>query len=396
MRITDTVPPGWTRSVASRLLLAASLLALSASLTTADEPPPRPEQERLREHVSTLASPEFGGRRGEGARKAEAYLTDQFRALGLKPLFDGEYTQDITGKEPGQVVGRNVGARLEGADPALRDEYLILSAHYDHLGRRGPTLYPGADDNASGVAMMLEVARCLADASQPPRRSVLFVGFDLEEDGLWGSRHFVAEPPVPLTSVKLFMTADLIGGALGGVCQRDLFVMGSEHEPALRPAIRRAGEDLPLRIAMVGSDLLFFDRSDYGPFRARQVPYLFFSTGETPRYHTPRDTPDQIDYPKLEAVSQLIGNLVRQTANADALPGWTASPEPSLEEVAALRTITQTLYDARDRLELSPAGQRTLTSTIEGLDAIIARGAVTSRERAWMVRMVQWIMLTVL
>src|SRR4029077_10487164 len=106
--------------------------------------------------------------------------------------------------------GANVGARLIGTDPQRRDEWIIVSAHYDHLGVRGGVLYPGADDNASGVAMMLEVARAFVQAPERPRRSVLFIGFDLEEVGLFGSRYFVEHPPVPLDRVKLFVTADMI------------------------------------------------------------------------------------------------------------------------------------------------------------------------------------------
>jgi len=84
---------------------------------------------------------------------------------------------------------------------------------------------------ASGVAMMLEVARCLTRAGEKPRRSVMFVGFDLEEVGLWGSRYFVEHSPIPLDRVSLFITADMIGRSLGGVCDSTVFVLGSEHEP---------------------------------------------------------------------------------------------------------------------------------------------------------------------
>lgn len=351
---------------------------------------------RLREHVETLASPEFAGRRGAGARKAEAYITDQFRALGLAPLFDGRFTRDIPGKEPGQVVGRNVGAKLEGTDPALRDQWIILSAHYDHLGTPGGVLYPGADDNASGVAMLLEVARGLAEPGRRPRRGVLFVAFDLEEDGLWGSRHFVAEPPIPLESIRLFLTADLIGGALGGVCESDLFVMGSEHAPALRPRIERAGAGLPLRLDVVGSDLLLIDRSDYGPFRMRKIPYLFFSTGETPRYHTPEDTPERLDYPKLEHVTRLIGRLVRDAAGADELPAWGARADYPLSEAVAVREVLRTLLEAREKLALTATQAALLESTVRDLGQIIDRRSITPRERSWMVRMAQFVLFTVL
>src|SRR5262249_55753358 len=152
-------------------------------------------------------SPEFGGRRGAGGEKAAAFLVEQFRRLRLGGLFAGEYTQDIPGQEPGTRIGRNVGAMLRGSDPALRDQWVIVSARYDHLGVRGGRLFPGADDNASGVAMMLEVARCVLQAPTPPKRSVMFIGFDLEEAGLFGSRYFVAHSPVPLDRIALFLTA---------------------------------------------------------------------------------------------------------------------------------------------------------------------------------------------
>src|SRR5262249_1514447 len=151
--------------------------------------PLRPEPARLREIVETLASPEFGGRSGPGGEKAAAYLVDRFRQLELEGLFGGEYTQTIPGREPGTRIGRHVGARPRGPDPTLRDQWIILAAHFDHLGIRGGKLYPGADDNASGVAMMLEVARSLAKSPARPRRSVMFIGFDLEENGLFGSRY---------------------------------------------------------------------------------------------------------------------------------------------------------------------------------------------------------------
>src|SRR5262249_17959507 len=162
-------------------------------------------------------------------------------------------------------------------------------AHFDHLGVRNGLLYPGADDNASGVAMMLEVARSVVGAPERPKRSVMFIGFDLEEIGLYGSRYFVEHSPVPLDKIALFLPADMIGRSLGGICQPYVFVFGTEHAPAVRPWVEEAGRRQPVTVGMMGTDLLVLDRSDYGPFRARGVPYLFFSTGENPTYHTPAD-----------------------------------------------------------------------------------------------------------
>lgn len=369
-------------------LLAVATPGLSAS-------GPRPELERLKSHVATLASPEYGGRRGEGARKAEAYLIKHLRGLGLEPLFDGQYTQDIPGFEPGEVLGRNVGARLLGSDPKLRDEWIIVSAHYDHLGQQGGLIFPGADDNASGVAMLLEVARAFARSADRPRRSLMFVGFDLEEAGLWGSRYFVRHPPVPLERVRLFLTADMIGRALGGVCDPYVFIMGSEHAPALRPWITEAAAGQAVRIGLLGTDMVG-TRSDYGPFRAQGVPYLFFSTGENPCYHSPDDVPETLDYPKLEAISRVILGVVRQAARADALPDWEPVPDYPLSEAAAIRDVLQSLLAHRDELHIPPAQTLLMRNTLRSLNTILARGSITPVERRTLVRVAQLVLISVL
>lgn len=355
-----------------------------------------PQLERLKQHVETLASPEFGGRRGAGARKAEAYIAGKLRALGLEPLFEGRFTQDIPGPEEGTVIGRNVGAVLRGGDPELADEFVLLSAHYDHLGSPGGVLYPGADDNASGIAMLLEVARSLADSPDRPRRSVLFVAFDLEENGLWGSRYLVEHPPVPLDQIGLFLTADLIAGSLGGVCDDQVFVIGSERAPEVRPWIESAATDQPVEVAMVGTDLLVVDRSDYGPFRLRSIPYLFFSTGESPRYHTPDDTPESLDYPKLEAISQVIHGVVERAAEADMRPVWRGEPVHDLAEATAIRRVLTILLANKSDLKIGGFQENLMTSTLRLLDEILERGSITPAERNRILRAAQVVLFSVL
>ncbi len=374
-------------------MVAAVLLGMGISLRAAE---PAPEVARLRNHVETLASPEFGGRRGAGARKAAEYIVDAFRELGLEPLFDGAYEQKIPGKEPGELLGRNVGAMLIGSDPELKDEWIILSAHYDHLGVRGGVLYPGADDNASGVAMMLELARSIVESGQKPRRSLMFVGFDLEENGLWGSRHFAEHPPIPLERVGLFLTSDMIARSLGGVCDSYVFAMGSEHAPRLRDWIEQAAEGLPVKVGIVGSDLLFFDRSDYGPFRIREIPYLFFSTGENPRYHTPQDTPDTLDYPKFESICRLIHRVVVRAAGVDRLPDWAEEADHPFGEALVIRDVLRMLLGHREILGMKPLQAGWIEGQTKTLDAIIKRGSITPAERQKMVRGAQLVLYSVL
>ena len=142
------------QGLAGRLVATAALAILVIPSIRASGPParPEPEQARLRKHVETLASPEYGGRRGEVAEKSRVYLVEAFKALGLQPLFDGSFYQDIPDRDAPSPMGRNVGAKLVGADPKLADEWVIVAAHFDHLGVRDGVLYPGADDNEIGRA----------------------------------------------------------------------------------------------------------------------------------------------------------------------------------------------------------------------------------------------------
>ena len=282
----------------------------------------------------------------KGARKAAAYLIDEFRRLKLEPLFGDQFVQEIPAAEPARLQGRNVAAMLRGSDPALRGEWVIVSAHYDHLGVRAGKLYPGADDNASGVAMMLEVARVLAGGDHPPRRSLMFIGFDLEEKGLFGSRYFVAHPPVPLRQVVLFVTADMIGRSLLGLGDRRVFVLGTEHAPGLRHPARSGGPgpaaaNRPAGLGRAGSSIVAITAR----FAAGKSLICSFSTGENPRYHSPDDTPETLDYPKLTAISRVICRVTAAAASEADVPRWSADPDNPLAEAVTLRDVLRMLHE---------------------------------------------------
>jgi hypothetical protein len=243
---------------------------------------------------------------------------------------------------------------------------------------------------------MLEVARALVQApgGQRPGRSVMFIGFDLEEVGLFGSRYFVEHPPVPLGRVKLFVTADMIGRSLGGVCASNVFVMGSEHAPGLRPWIESSARGEPVTVGLLGSDVLLLDRSDYGPFRARKVPYLFFSTGENPLYHSPNDRPETLDYEKLAAVSRVILSIVRQSAAADSLPVWEPVPDNPIAEAVTIRDILRILLEHRAKLKIVPVQALLMTNTLRSLDVIVERGTITPSERTGMVNVARLVLFS--
>ena len=260
----------------------------------ASRPAPEPGAPRLGAAASRLraprhqplASPEFAGpAAAKGAGKAAAYLVEAFqRARARAALRRRVYAQPIPGREPGQVLGRNVGARLGGADPQLARRVGHRLGPFRPSGRPRRRALPRRRRQRLGRGHDARGRPRLARGPEKPRRSLMFIGFDLEEVGLFGSRYFVEHPPVPLDRITLFVTADMIGRALGGVCDSHVFVMGTEHAPGPASLDRRgAARDSPLQVGLLGSDLLVLNRSDYGPFRARKVPYLFFSTGENPR-----------------------------------------------------------------------------------------------------------------
>jgi hypothetical protein len=354
----------------------------------------------LRPAIEFLAGSRLAGRSGAGAALAAEYLVDQFRQMKLQPLFpDRSFVQSIPGgrtadgRELGPI-GRNVGAFLPGSDPQLEHEYVVIGVHFDHLGTRDGHVFAGADDNASGTAMMLAVARRWSQSAVPPRRTMVFIGFDLEEHMLWGSRWFAAHPPWPLEQVKLFITADMIGRSLGNLPLPAVFVMGAEHAPRLGALLDATGRPPHLEVARLGIDLIG-TRSDYGPFRDRQVPFLFFSTGEHPDYHTPRDTPDRLDFDKAALVSSLIWRLTQQVAQTDSPPVWTDQPARGLDEARALARITTLLLEAGERYPLSDL-QRYMVSTVRNrCRRILDAGTMTAEDRTWLIRMSQLLLLSV-
>ena len=353
--------------------------------------------EDIRPHIEHLASEELMGRSGAGARLAAEYIRDHFQRLNLKPLFPGDsYFQDIPGvaNEKGEstTIGRNVGAILKGSDPKLQHELIILSAHYDHLGERGGEIYPGADDNASGVAMLLEVAERMA--TEHPRRSIAFVGFDLEERMLWGSRWFAAHPPCELENIKFFMTADMIGRSLGDLPLPAVFVLGSEHAPAIKETLNRVPAPKELEVCRLGIDLVG-TRSDYGPFRDRKIPFLFFSTGEHPDYHTPDDIPNRVDYDKAARVSELVLSITHDTAYADTAPEWTDKVEGDLDEPRALNRIATLLLQAEKERPLNNVQRMLVTHAKNKTQQIIDRGSIDPAERTWLIRVSQVMLFSV-
>lgn len=352
---------------------------------------------QLRPHIERLADPALSGRRGPGRILARDYIIEHFEKFGVQPLFEGSWLQELPGhdgKFQPEPDGENIGGFIRGTDPRLRDEWIVINAHYDHLGVRNGRVYPGADDNASGVSMLLEVARQLAE--RPLARSVAFVAFDGEESLLWGSRWFIAHTPMPLEQIRLCVTADMIGRSLGGLGLPTVFVLGAEHSTMLRDLFKEIDVPQGLDVAQLGADMIG-TRSDYGPFREQEIPFLFFSTGEHPDYHTPQDTADRIDYDKAARISTLILRLVEEIGNSPVPPEWESPEYQNLEEARAVQRITQQLMAADEAQQIRLSGtQRFLVSQVQNKTAYMVRTEkVSDDERKWLARMAQLLLLSV-
>jgi hypothetical protein len=220
------------------------------------------------------------------------------------------------------VETRNVVGMIEGNDPKVKDEYVLITAHYDHVGAGGPEIFRGADDNASGTAAAIAIAEALASGPRPGR-SIAFLVFDAEEDGMLGSEYYARHPLLLLANAVAVLNMDMIGRdeqvpGLKGIEPVDNAVnlVGTLYSPDLRSIIERAnasiGLGLDYKTDTNGSD--WFRRSDHISFAARGIPIVMFNTGEHPDYHTPNDTLDRINYSKLLKITRLVYMSARSLA----------------------------------------------------------------------------------
>ncbi|MGH9442385.1 MAG: M20/M25/M40 family metallo-hydrolase [Thermoanaerobaculia bacterium] len=225
---------------------------------------------------------------------------------------------------------QNVAGLLEGSDPALRNEYVVIGAHYDHLGMGGPSslaespepaIHHGADDNASGTAGVIALAEDLASRSPHPKRSILFLAFSGEELGLLGSSYYVGHPLVPSASTVAMFNMDMIGRLRG----RRLTVIGTETSPSWEPLLvatnRENASSLILQKTEGG-----FGASDQQSFYAAKIPVLFFFTGGHSDYHKPSDTADRINAAGEAAVLDLIEQCALRVANGRDRPPFRELP----------------------------------------------------------------------
>jgi Peptidase family M28 len=287
------------RTMGTRTMLAVAICAGlsgwacdSAAQTPAVTQPVTIDSARLMTDLRALSADSMEGRRTgtPGGERARRYLDRAFAGTGLAPV-GGEFRHPFGEGGEGGEGGVNFIGRIAGRDTS---RVIVLSAHYDHLGIRNGQIYNGADDNASGTAAVLEIARHFAHTR--PAHTLLFVAFDAEEQGLRGARAFVAAPPVPLQAIAIDVNLDMVSRNEKG----ELWVAGTRHSPFLRPFAEHLAADAPVTLRIghdspgTGSDD-WTDASDHGPFHDAKIPFLYFGVEDHPDYHRPTDDADRIE-----------------------------------------------------------------------------------------------------
>ncbi len=290
---------------------------------------------RLRADVSYLASPDLDGRvpGTEGHHLAAEYIEAQMEQIQLEPLFTTGYGQSIRG--PGGGRGKNLCGDL----PGKTDRRILIGAHYDHI--RG---CPGADDNAAAVACALEVARRLKPWSG--QAHVVFAFFDQEEPphfqtSTMGSGQFVQDCPFALDDLDCAIVMDLCGHAVPyGQCPEALFAMGAENQQCLTDAVTALSTDR-LTLLPVPHDIAP-DLSDHHAFRVAGAPFLFLTCGRWQHYHSPTDTVDVLDFPKMVHIVDTLERLVHHIdANPmTALERATPARDFDVRAVESFRRLT--------------------------------------------------------
>jgi hypothetical protein len=246
---------------------------------------------------------------------------------------------------------QNVVALLEGSDPSLKDEYVALGAHYDHVGTGAPVngdnIYNGADDDGSGTTALLAIADALAHSRTRPKRSILFVWHCGEEKGLWGSRYFTENPTVPLERVVAQLNIDMIGrskkdgdtsttnAALSG--PNEIYVIGSKMMSTelgeLSERVNRSYLKLNFNYKYddPSDPERFFFRSDHFNYARKGIPIIFYFDGVHEDYHQPGDSVDKIDFEKMQKVTRTIFMTMWELANAANRPRVDKQLPPGLK-----------------------------------------------------------------
>ena len=333
---------------------ATAVFAVIAAAVAAAQVQPKVTANDLKADVSFLASDALEGRGtpSKGLDIAAEYIAAEFRRAGLEPAGDDGYFQTAEfnsvlsiippdGSGPNSrartprpvaqqpVKLRNVIGVLRGSDPALKDTYLVLTAHYDHLGVRGTGegdhIYNGANDDASGTSSVLEIARALAALPQRPRRSIVFIALFGEELGELGSRYYCQHPVFPLAKTIADINLEQLGRTDDTEGPRLLqFNLTGFDYTDIAAFLSKAGEETGIRaVKHVENSDSFFGRSDNAAFADAGVPSTTLSVSYIfPDYHRPGDEWPKLDYDNMAKVDNAVALGVYRIADSAEAPRW--------------------------------------------------------------------------
>jgi hypothetical protein len=316
--------------------------------------------------VARLSDDSMQGRNNgtPGSAMARGYLIEQLKpiARGLNTAAGGDaaYTQATGG-------GTNVVAVIPGTD--LADQYVVVGAHYDHLGGS----FNGATDNAAGVAVALAIARSIAAQPTKPRRSVVIALWDQEEDGLVGSRYYVQHPLVPLAKTIAYVNFDIQGANLLPSLRNTSIAVAAETGGArFQEIVRSAIGERSLDTAVLSS-IFGQGRSDYVNFTGASVPSVFFTDATGPCYHTVDDELGVVDFDKLDVQIATALDVTRQLASTATPPAFVAgTPLATFDDAVAASRIVNRAY--ADRGRFSAADQQTLTDLRADVNQVVTEG----------------------
>ena len=294
------------------------LLFLSASAFAQE----KASVSNLRKVVEVLAADSLRGRayKSKELLVAQRYISEQFKQVGLKPI-GSSFIQSVEWHDQygGELKISNIVGVIEGNDPVLKNEYIVVGAHYDHVGYsadKDTVIYNGADDNASGVSGIIELSRIILASGAKPDRSILIVAFDAEEAGLVGSRKFVENSPVPLKSIKAMLSIDMIGHAnlIKGL---EIAGVGSLKDLDIPQSLFTATDSL--RVKLSRNPSFRINHTDTQSFFKKGISNLYVNTGLKANYHKPTDDANTLDYTGMAFAVDNITSLVLYLAKQPTL-----------------------------------------------------------------------------
>ena len=296
------------------LICAIASLSLAA-LAGAEDSGLAIERGGLMKHVEFLASAEMRGRAmaSPEEKKAAEYIARELSEAGLAPPKGWESPIQVI-KLDEQRTAHNVVFALPGSHPDRSDEWIVLGAHLDHLGVRNGKVYHGADDNASGVAGIIEIAKAMRKRERKLDRSLLFCFFTGEERGLVGSRHLMKHLPIPKQKIIVMLNADMIGRDDA----RTIHIVGTQTAESLKGLVETANKRVGLKLVYDHAEWTF--EGDHYVFFKESIPFLYFGVEDHRDYHKPTDTADKIVREEIEAVSRLIYYTAELLAGGEAEP----------------------------------------------------------------------------